>query len=189
MRKHVVRDLHSVPVAPAVARRQPDAGGLPEAPGFYAWWVTPGALPGVPRRPHPNADTKVDLLYVGIAPGSAMSRQTLRSRVLRNHFGGNTGSSTFRLSLAALLMDAEGYEPVATAKKCVLTAEDNRRLSEWQQANLALTWCEVPEPWTVEAAVIAEMSPPMNLAANGGHPFQATMSAARQGFRAAARNR
>lgn len=187
MIKHVVGGLLAVPVATEVARRQPEEGGLPTVPGFYAWWVTPGALPTVPRHPHPAAGTDLDLLYVGIAPRSASSQQTVRSRVLHNHLGGTTGSSTFRLSLAALLMDTERFTPVARGKKFVLVPEENRRLTEWQLVNLAITWCEASEPWNIEGALIDELNPPLNVAENASHPFHATIRAARQRFRDAAR--
>lgn len=187
MSNHVVKALYAVPVAPDVARRAPSEGGLPKRHGFYAWWLVPGSLPHVPRQPHPRDDVDLDLLYVGIAPNSATSKQTLRSRVLKNHLGGNTGSSTFRLSLAAILMDSENFQPRMTTTKYVLTRDDNHRLSDWQRSNLFLTWCERTEPWTVEGGVIATMQPPMNLADNSSHPFHRTMTAARRGFRDAAR--
>lgn len=191
MTERVVQHLHGVPVRPEDAKRSPNAGGLPEADGFYAWWLVPGTLPGVPPQPHPRDDTDFDLLYVGIAPGNATSQQTLRSRVLNNHLGGNTGSSTFRFSLAALLLEAEGFQPnmrkTDKTTKYVLTRDDNRRLSDWQATNLSLTWCEQPEPWKMEGRVIAAMRSPLNLAENSSHPFHSTMSAARSRFREAAR--
>lgn len=185
----IVTELRGIPLPPSSTRRRLDEGGLPERPGFYAWWVVPGGLPGVPYHPHPNRKADLGLLYVGIAPNSATSQQTLRSRVLKNHLGGNTGSSTFRFSLAALLFEQEGFHPTTTQIKFVLPRQDNRRLSEWQQGNLSLTWCAQLEPWKgmLEAEVIAEMQPPMNLAENSDHPFHATMSDARRRFREAAR--
>lgn len=190
----IVKALYGAPVSPAVARRRPDDGGLVEAPGFYAWWLVPDALPGVPPQPHPRDGTDLDLLYVGIAPNSAKSQRTVRSRVLDNHLGGNIGSSTFRYSLAALLMDAESFQPTMKktekATKYQLSREDNRRLSDWQQMSLFLTWCEQPEPWKgkLEKRVIAAMQPPLNLAENQSHPFHEVLSKARGRLRDAARS-
>jgi hypothetical protein len=167
------------------ACRSPVEEGLPNASGFYAWWIKPGSVPGVPPRPHPTAP-KRHLLYVGIAPGRATSRQTIRSRVLNNHLRGNTGSSTFRLSLAALLMEPLRLQPLRKEKKIVLQRDDNSALSEWQRSNLWISWCERDNPWTIEAQVIAAMKPPLNLAGNAAHPFHTTMTAARTRFRAAA---
>jgi hypothetical protein len=183
----VVAALYARPVDTDQARLRPSAGGIPENPGFYSWWIAPGSIPGVPHHPHPLADVDLGLLYVGIAPKFATSKQTLRSRVLKNHLGGNTGSSTFRFSLASLLLDAEQFAPTVTATKYTLTRDDNRRLSAWQRAHLFLTWCEQPRPWEVEADVIAAMQPPLNLAENHAHPFYDTLHEARCRFRQAAR--
>lgn len=160
-------------------------GGIPNEPGFYAWWMSRGALPQVPGKPHPD-EADLDLLYVGIAPVSAASTQTLRTRVLSNHCRGNTGSSTFRLSLASLLMDSLGLHPLRKEKKVVLSQDENKALSDWQQENLRVSWCVREEPWKVEGEVITALEPPVNLAGNGAHPFHATMRAARKRFRASA---
>jgi hypothetical protein len=151
--------------------------------------MVPGSIPDVPSHPHPDDACDLDLLYVGIAPKFAGSRQTIRSRVIANHLGGNTGSSTFRLSLASLLMDAEQFQPVVTAMKCMLTRADNQRLSAWQRSNLSLTWCDQPEPWAIEGDVVAAMQPPLNLADNHDHPFYETMHRARCRFRESAGER
>ncbi len=66
---------------------------------FYAWWQTPGALPGVPGTAHPSAE--LELLYVGIAPKDAVSKSNLRKR-LATHHRAAIGSYTFRLDLTGL---------------------------------------------------------------------------------------
>lgn len=158
---------------------------LPLSNGLYAWWALRGSIPGVPENPHPE-DEGLDLFYVGIAPKDASSTASLNSRVLNNHMGGNTGSSTFRLTLASLLMDALELTPRKTKTKYVLPPEQNKVLSEWQKKNLRLTWVEHDEPWTIEDDVVAELKPPLNLAGNSSHPFHSTLKAARSSFREAA---
>jgi hypothetical protein len=59
-----------------------------------SWWSRRGAIPSVPHVPHP-ADDEITLLYVGISPVGASSRQTVRSRIVGSHYNGNVGSSTF----------------------------------------------------------------------------------------------
>lgn len=177
--------LEASTVALDAATRSKTAGGVPAVGGFYAWWVTGGALPGVPSTPHPS-ETGVDLLYVGISPASASSSQTIRGRLLGNHIGGNTSASTFRFVLAVLLMSKLNLQPRRTATKVVLDQDDNTRLREWQEANLRLTWCERSAPWEIEAEVIAAMKPPLNAAGNSAHPFYPTLKASRAAFRAAA---
>lgn len=159
--------------------------GLPRAAGLYGWWVVPDSLP-VPVSPHPS-HPNWSLLYVGIAPARATSTQTVRTRVIGNHLSGNTGSSTFRLSLAALLLEELGLTPVRTSSKVVLPPAQNKTLSDWQRDNLGLTWTVHPEAWLIEPDVIAEMAPPMNLAANRSHPFATELTAARKRFRGVAR--
>jgi hypothetical protein len=160
-------------------RRRP-----PDASGFYAWWAD-AVIPGVPLEPHPE-DPSVGLLYVGIAPRDASSSQTVRGRVIGNHLQGNTGSSTFRFTLAALLLEELDLHPEKRKTKFVLTRHDNRRLSDWQRAHLRLTWCESDEPWLLENHVILAMRPSLNLAGNSGHPFYTTLKTARAAFRSAA---
>lgn len=167
------------------ARRPPHEGGVPEADGFYAWWVEEGIAPEIPAPPHPTS-TDWGLLYVGISPRDERSRQNIRARVLTNHVGGNTGSSTFRFVLAALLMDNLGLTPRRSAAKVVLSREDNERLRDWQRKHLRLTWCESPNPWEAEPAVIRALEPPLNSSGNEAHPIHATVARRRAAFRSAA---
>ncbi len=180
-KEDIVSALRGSPKPPLEAKAQ-----LPKESGFYSWWVRPGAIPEVPTTPHPSENWC--LLYVGIAPGRATSSATLSSRVRGQHINGNTGSSTFRLSLASLLFEREGWQPLQRKKKAVLSSEDNAALREWQQENAALCWCVFDEPWagTTEGDVIAEMKPPLNLAENSSHPFHETMTATRRHLRASA---
>lgn|SRR5829696_904501 len=155
--EEMVEALRREPRAVAEARRKPSEGGVPEAPGLYAWWMTPGAIPKVHGPKHPTED--LELLYVGIAPRDERSKATLRSRIRRQHLGGTIGSSTFRRSLAALLLDAEEWSTRWSGTRTQLPPEDNRRLSEWQEARLRLAWMEHSRPWTAERPVIAVMRP------------------------------
>jgi hypothetical protein len=143
---------------------------LPKLGGFYAWWARRGCIANVPGNPHPT-EAEFDLFYVGIAPVSAASSSTIRSRVRNNHMRGNIASSTFRFTLASLLVDALKLRPIAKASKIVLEKDQNDQLSQWQRENLRLTWHAVSEPRTLEVAVIADLRPPLNLADNHDHPF------------------
>ncbi|MQA35906.1 GIY-YIG nuclease family protein [Modestobacter roseus] len=168
--------------APVPLDRVPDE--VPVAPGLYAWWGRFGALPGISGPRHVTAD--LQLLYVGIAPNGAASKATLRSRVVGDHIRGTTGSSTLRRSLAALLSEQQGWRSRWTTRPVLVNA-DELRLSAWMGEKLALTWAEHPEPWTVEAAVIAELEPPLNQADNRDHPLHPLVQEARKRWRDAAR--
>jgi hypothetical protein len=110
-----------------VASRSLTAPG--KVSGFYAWWQTPGALPGVPGTPHPAAP--LELLYVGIAPQDATSKSNLRKR-LTNHYRSAIGSSTFRLDLTAFLWQPRGWVPYWTDRP-KLSDEHIAELAAWQR--------------------------------------------------------
>ena len=155
---------------------------IPARPGLYAWWSQPSSLPGISGPPHP--DGEYELLYVGIARSGPSSRATLRSRVVGNHIGGTTGQSTLRRSLASLLYEQEGWRSRYTDRP-LLSADDEARLSDWMQGNLKLSWTLHEQPWTVEAQVIAELTPPLNQSANSSHPQYRFVREARRRWRAA----
>jgi hypothetical protein len=135
--------------------------------------VTGPAHPGEP----------FELIYVGIAPARSSSSASLRSRVLRQHLGGNIGSSTFRQSLAALLSEEEGWCTRRSATRALLTPEDNLALSAWQAKNLRLTWVGCGAPWEIESEVIGLMQPPLNLAGNRSHPLHRLLTERRAALR------
>ena len=181
----ILKELTGHPVDLARATQLPDAGGIPEVPGVYAWWATKGAIADVWEKLHPT-DSGLQLYYVGIAPVRQSSQSRLRSRICGNH-GGNTGSSTFRFILASLLFEKQGWRPHRSpGGKYILSDDDNKALTRWQQTHLRLTWAECPTPWDIEMGIIASMMPPLNSDHNERHPFQATVTAARSRFRTAA---
>jgi hypothetical protein len=184
--KDIVPALVHDPVLVEAALARAAEGGLPAAPGFYAWWAAEGAIAGAPHHPHPRRP-ELGLLYVGISPARPSSRGTIRSRVAGQHLRGNTSSSTFRFVLASLLREELALIPRATARKVALDREDNERLRDWQRGHLCLTWAVRERPWEVEGRVIALMQPPLNSACNSAHPFYARVSSARAAFRAAGR--
>jgi hypothetical protein len=166
----------------AIAEMSAVLDGDRAAHGIYAWWlVNPDALPGVPLTPHPTESS--GLLYVGIGPASPSSRRTLRAR-FRDHTR-DTGRSTLRRVLASLLYEQEHWRPYWTDRP-LLTELDNDALSAWQAANLRVQWFKTAEPWTVEAAVIEAMRPPLNRTHNQAHAFSEAVGRSRERFRQAA---
>jgi hypothetical protein len=180
--EQILGALLTVPRTVEEAVRPEGDGGLPASGGLYAWWADGGSLPGVPRRPHPTAKD-FDLFYVGISPVRNGSDATLRTRIIRNHLRGNIGGSTFRFTLAALLLDEIRLKPIQPSNRPFLNKADNAKLSAWQRTHLNLTWCAHSEPWKVELGVVAELEPPLNLAGNSTHSFHATLSKARAHLR------
>lgn len=56
-------------------------------------------------------------------------------------------------------------------------------LTEWQQAHLRVSCYVHPTPWELEASVIDQLKPPLNLDLNEAHTFHATLKAARAQLR------
>lgn len=107
-------------------------------------------------------------VYVGKAEDS------LASRDIDQHFAdGNTGRSTVRRTLAALLASkinlvAMPRNPTRPADfdRYALEALSDRRLTEWMEANLRIAFWVAPAGSVlrpIEAAVIRHFSPPLNL--------------------------
>lgn len=148
---------------------------LPSAPGIYSWWADPTTFPLLSSPT--NASTSADrLLYLGLA-------SNLRKRVRQNHLR-RTGSSTLRRTLAGLLMDAEKYSTRRT-DRVVLIEEDERRLTDWMEAHLRLSWAEFAQPKSIEAALIERLQPPLNVTHARG-PNREIIDAARQRYRGSA---
>jgi hypothetical protein len=116
------------------------------------------------------------LLYVGISPSRAGSSRTVAARFAKDHVGGNIGGSTFRQSLAALLMSHLGLEPRTGSDRSRLVTEGP--LSDWIDAACGLTFAEAQNPWQAERAVIQALNPPLNIDM-GTHSFRADVSRCR----------
>jgi hypothetical protein len=150
--EEVCRVLRAAPV-PAGSVVGSDPRSVPDEPGLYAWWAVPGALPGVPTAAHPSLS--LGLVYIGIASTS------LRQRIVRQHLAANTGSSTFRLTLASHLLVEGGLTPYRKGKKVLLPRGQLDWLLGWQVSHLYVSWVARQDPAEVEAAVIAAMEPPL----------------------------
>jgi hypothetical protein len=162
---------------------------LPAASGLYAWWQRPNALPNVLGTPHPG--TRLQLLYVGIAPDKPRPNRptptrpsNLRRRIRGQHLSNRLAGSTLRRALAAFLWEQHGWSPTFS-KKVEITPENNRELTAWMTQNLHLAWAAHPTPWCVEAALVREMYPPLNWEHNEMHEFRPELKRAGDAFRAA----
>ncbi|TJZ81709.1 GIY-YIG nuclease family protein [Rhodococcus oryzae] len=152
-----------------------DLSTLPAAAGLYAWWAAPEVFPQLPGPAHPTSAGE-RLLYVGLATN-------LRRRINSNHLR-RSGSSTLRRTLAGLLLDTEGYRTRRT-DRVVLVDEDEIRLTTWMHANLRVSWCLHPTPSAVEAAVIGQWAPPLNVSHASG-PARVIIETARAAYTASA---
>ncbi len=152
---------------------------IPAARGVYAWFFreVPSYVPvdGCYSR------DGLTLLYVGISPKNARSRQNLRKRITY-HYRGNAEGSTLRLTLGTLLADNSDFplRRVGSGRRMTFTHLGEQWLDEWMEQNAMVCWIEHPEPWLLEHALLLEYSLPLNIQDNRHHPFCATLSGLRQ---------
>jgi len=143
----------------------PTDPGMARQPGLYAWWADDSArrlLGGALEVELPA------LIYAGQAgatrwPSGASSRATLASRIGAQHIRGNARSSTFRLTVSALLRPAMSLKMDQRGR---LVTEDNRRVSAWIAQHLRVSIAPFPDRdrlGGLEAAVLGRLDPPLNL--------------------------
>jgi len=179
--RKAVDELQGSAISLPGIRQSPERGGVPATAGLYAFWVEPGTLPAVTGPLHP--ELPIELLYVGGSPSRATSAATMRSRVITHHLDGNTGSSTLRLSLAALLFERESWHPQRRGKVAALEAPDNRELTAWMEQHLSMTFHRALEPWTLKPTVLETTKPALNLERRSPDRSRAIVTAARHRFR------
>lgn len=176
----VVRELT------AAAVRPPSQARPPATAGFYAWWCRADRLadaqPSFPLEQRPPVDPAWSLLYVGISPSSPSSTRNVATRFAKDHVGGNIGGSTFRQSLAAMLLESLRLRPRVGSDRSRLVSE--APLSRWIAECCGVTFAPAGRPWDLERAVIALMDPPLNLS-GGTHAFAAVVSGRRRDLRSA----
>ncbi len=61
-----------------------------------------------------------------------------------------------------------------------LTPKGEAKLSAWMAENAFVTWIEHPEPWQLEAELIASVPLPLNLDQNAHHEFHGALTALRR---------
>lgn len=142
---------------------------MPTLPGLYAIhaddsaWQELDLVQESERQP----------LYVGKA------ERSLNGRDVRTHFAsGMTGSSTVRRSLAALLADMLSLQAVPrnlvkpdNSANFGLETSGDERLSGWMEEHLSLAfWVKDTDETlaTIEAEVLSELLPPLNVQKVGG---------------------
>jgi hypothetical protein len=133
----------------SVGQLQSDPRLIPGSPGIYGWWFRP------------------------------KSSRTLRHR-LRDHIHGPIGSSTLRRTLASVLATSLDLKFTQTAaNRASMSAEDERRLTEWMSREAMVAWLVCVRPWEVERHILASgLRLPLNIQGSLD-PFSRTLSALR----------
>jgi len=162
------------------------AGSLDaDQPGLYAWWADSKA-----RRAISGAlglDVP-ELIYAGEAgatrwPSGARSSATLRSRIHTNHLSGNVSSSTFRLTLAAILLEDLGLEVVKPEQ---LSPRSDQALSAWIRRHLHIAIAPYPDRdhlTEVEERVLDRLDPILNIRGRPSSPARRRLTELRRRIR------
>jgi hypothetical protein len=133
--------------------------------GLYSWWADEDAREVIGLA----LGTEIPpLIYVGQAgatkrPSGTPSQATLGSRIAGQHAGGNIGSSTFRLTISAILADALDLHCDATGS---LRADSNATVTNWIREHLRVATVDVEDRDTLgalEAEIVGAIDPPLNL--------------------------
>jgi hypothetical protein len=151
---------------------------IPSARGVYAWFFN--SIPASVPVSDCFVRNGLTLLYVGISPKNARSRQNLRKRITY-HYRGNAEGSTLRLTLGTLLAETSDFplRRVGSGKRMTFTHLGEQWLDEWMSDHANVCWIEHQEPWLLEQEMLNTISLPLNIQGNRDHPFSSALSAFR----------
>ena len=129
-----------------------------DRPGLYSWWVDHAGAEDLSRGL--GLLVECGLIYAGLAgatrwPSGKRSNNTLWSRVMTMHLAGNHNSSTFRLTLGAILAQAAGAAYI-----------DEMRLTQWMKNHLRIVTIPFEDCDALghlERDVLVRLDPPLNL--------------------------
>ncbi|MBA3618993.1 MAG: hypothetical protein H0W56_05250 [Acidothermales bacterium] len=124
-----------------------------------AWWSNES------RGTHSQAAAWMGVGQAGATqwPSGKRSQATLASRIGQQHIRGNTRSSTFRLTISVLLLNRLGLVPANGGK---LDPRSNGLVSGWIAEHLRVVIAPLDDRdrlGAVEAEVVAQLDPPLNL--------------------------
>jgi len=150
---------HAIP--PDVFLRARDLDGS----GLYSWWADDAAREVIGEALGGGVGA---LIYVGQAGATKQrsgigSDATLKSRIGQQHISGNARSSTFRLTISAVLLTALDLQ---VAKPSRLVESDNHRVSRWIADHLCVATFRFDDRdrlANLEERVLHEIDPPLNL--------------------------
>lgn len=161
---------------PLAARAWPSGLQSIDQPGLYSWWVDrEGARHLSEGLGYKISPGRIYAGQAGAQRGNQANKATLGSRIRRNHLGGTIRASTFRLTLAAALLDVLGLQST-WAKRLERTSE--RALTAWMRAYLDVAVFPYEDRHRLrdlEATVLQHLDPPLNLEGRGPTPLRAAL--------------
>jgi hypothetical protein len=151
---------------------------VPSQSGVSGWWFR--EIPGDIDVSGCEERDGWTLLYVGASPGPPPVNgkpavpQDLRKRI-HYHFGAGAASadgSTLRKSLGVLLGDQLGFalRRIGSGKRQTF-AGGEAVLTQWMADNVMVSWALHPEPWFLEAKLLAALDLPLNFQDNERNAF------------------
>jgi hypothetical protein len=150
--------------------------------GIYCWY-----LQGLPATVPTDHCTWVDghvLSYIGIAPKREPKKPPtaplFHRRLIRNHLGGYSSSSTFRRDLGIILMADLQLEPSLYKNNKPWFGPTEKRLTAWIEIHAKAAFVAHPAPWSVEVPVIGTLSPLLNIDHNADQPFRPRLGSLRE---------
>jgi hypothetical protein len=169
-------------VSPAIFPRNPREAAMP---GMYSWRGYAVACSVLGKAA--SCDL-APLFYVGQAgatkwPSGTRSHATLASRIGSQHIRGNARSSTFRLTISALLLDALTLQPGGGGK---LDPVSNKIVSEWIEEHLRVALAPFDDRdqlSAIEAEVVRRLDPPLNLDHCPANAVRTRLTALRRALR------
>lgn len=174
--QEVIEEAMAALTGPAISAGEAE-GVAPHRPGLYAISASAQGLATISFE-------GASIIYVG------KSERSLASRDLGQHFAdGQTGRSTLRRSLAALITDEIVIHPrprnplkPADFDRYALDEKSDRLLTIWMREHLRLAFWAAPAGTVlrpIEVAVIQRLLPPLNLT-DCVTPYTAAVKASRR---------
>lgn len=147
-------------------------------PGLYSWWVDAAGAADLSRGLGQPVDA--GLIYAGLAgatrwPSVRRSTNTLWSRIVGMHLGGNHEFSTFRRTLGSILSTATDSPSI-----------DEGALTGWMHDHLRVVAVPSEDPDTLgrlEDAVLKALDPPLNLQGMVRTPIRLRLTELRSRYR------
>lgn len=132
-------------------------------PGLYSWWADSMARELIGQV---LCASIPELIYVGQAGATRDGKRpksALASRIRKQHIRAVAGSSTFALTISAILL-----EPLElrVKKSKSLVSEDRQRVSEWIKDHLQVAITPFDDRDSlkhVETLVVKKLDPPLNI--------------------------
>lgn len=153
-------------------------------PGIYAWWANDYAANFMSDRL--GEEIAPGIVYIGQAgaiKSGSKSNSNLFQRLSSNHMGGTLRTSTFRLSIAAILWEEVRQFHIGDRE---IGDRGEQQISQWIEQNFRLVaapFADRNQLRMAEAEVLSHFNPALNLAGMGPSRIRSALTARRAALR------